>query len=227
MKVLGVIPARAGSKGVKKKNIKLLNGKPLIYYTIKESLLSNLDKVVVSTESDEVESISLSFGIDVIKRPAELARDESSALSVINHAILKLDDCFDAVMILQPTSPFRTRNHINEALNIFENDKEADSLVSVVKVPHGFHFSKQMQLNDNYLCGGKSFTRRQELEDHFYARNGAAIYLSKTEIINKSILGEKIKPYFMNKIDSIDIDDSEDWFLAEAILKFKSSNKVF
>ena len=65
------------------------------------------------------------------------------------------------------------------------------------------------------------------MEDHFYARNGAAIYLSKTEIINKSILGEKIKPYFMNKIDSIDIDDSEDWFLAEAILKFKSSNKVF
>ena len=227
MKVLGVIPARGGSKGIRKKNIKLLNGKPLIYYTIVESLKSKLDRVIVSTESEEIASIALSYGIETIKRPNKLAEDESSALSVIKDVLSKIDDTFDTVMLLQPTSPFRTRNHINEALNIFENDKEADSLVSVVKVPHGFHFSKQMQLNDNYLCGGKSFTRRQELEDHFYARNGAAIYLSKTEIINKSILGEKIKPYFMNKIDSIDIDDSEDWFLAEAILKFKSSNKVF
>ena len=225
MKVLGVIPARAGSKGIRKKNIKLLNGKPLIYYTIVESLKSKLDRVIVSTESEEIASIALSYGIETIKRPNKLAEDESSALSVIKDVLSKIDDTFDTVMLLQPTSPFRTRNHINEALNIFENDKEADSLVSVVKVPHGFHFSKQMRIDKNYLYGGESFIRRQDLNNEYYARNGAAIYISKIDILEENILGKKIKPYFMNKIDSIDIDDLEDWFLVESIFYFKSHTK--
>lgn len=222
MKVLGVIPAREGSKGIRKKNIKLLNGMPLIYYTIVESLKSKLDRVVVSTESEEIASISLSYGIETIKRPNKLAEDESSALSVIKHAVSKIDDNFDAVMLLQPTSPFRTNKHIDEALEIFEKDKDADSLVSVVKVPHRFHISKQMRIDKNYLYGGASFMRRQDLNNEYYARNGAAIYISKIDILEENILGKKIKPYFMNKIDSIDIDDLEDWFLAEAIFKLKS-----
>ena len=225
MKVLGVIPARGGSKGIRKKNIKLLNGKPLIYYTIVESLKSKLDRVIVSTESEEIASIALSYGIETIKRPNKLAEDESSALSVIKDALSKIDDTFDTVMLLQPTSPFRTKKHIDEALEIFEKDKDADSLVSVVKVPHRFHFSKQMRIDKNYLYGGESFIRRQDLNNEYYARNGAAIYISKIDILEKNILGKKIKPYFMNKIDSIDIDDLEDWFLVESIFYFKSHTK--
>ena len=82
-----------------------------------------------------------------------------------------------------------------------------------------------MRIDKNYLYGGESFIRRQDLNNEYYARNGAAIYISKIDILEENILGKRIKPYFMNKIDSIDIDDLEDWFLVESIFYFKSYTK--
>ena len=219
MRILGVIPARGGSKGIRKKNLKLLCGQPLIYYTIKASSNSNLDRVIVSTDSEELIKISNSLGAEVLKRPSELAKDDSTTLAVLEHVLQSINESYDAIMVLQPTSPLRRKEHINESIEIFKNDNEADSLVSVVKVPHNFYPYKQMSLDNGYLFGGKNIFRRQDLHENLYARNGAAIYISRINILNKSILGDKTLPYFMNKIDSIDIDDMEDWFLVESILK--------
>jgi len=216
MKILGVIPARGGSNEIPRKNIKLLNGKPLIVYTIESALASNLDKVVVSTDCKEIARISKDHGAIVVMRPDELAQDSSPTIVAIQDVILKISNKYNAVMTLQPTSPLRTEKHINEAIDLFKNDKSADSLVSIVKVPHNFMPEKLMTLNGKYLTGSGDVKRRQEILT-MYARNGAAIYLTKTEILNDCMFGGKILPYFMSKICSFDIDDMEDWEIVERL----------
>ena len=218
MKILGVIPARGGSKGIPKKNIKLLNGKPLIAYTIEVALASNLDKVVVSTDCEEIASISKEYGADVIMRSENLAQDNTPTLPVLKDTINKIDSEYDAVMTLQPTSPFRTTKHIDEAIELFTSDKEADSLVSVVEVPHNFMPEKLMSINDKYLVGDIEARRRQDM-GVMYARNGAVIYITKTNKIQNYIFGGRILPFFMDKMSSFDIDDMQDWSVAQYLLK--------
>ncbi len=219
MKTIGIIPARGGSKGIYKKNIKILFGKPLIFYTIEAALKSNLDRVIVSTDDPLIKEISINYGAEVIDRPADFANDDTPTLPVIQHAISKVDIIYNAFMVLQPTSPLRTYIHINEAIDLFENNEDADSLVSVVKVPHHFTPEKIMTYDGNFLKGNLKIDRRQEVNS-YYARNGAAIYLTRIERINQFIIGGNILPYFMNKLDSIDIDDDEDFRIAEMFLKF-------
>ena len=218
MKILGIIPARGGSKGIPKKNIKLLNGKPLIAYTIEAALASNLDRVIVSTDCKEIAGISKEYGAEVIIRSFNLAEDTTPTLPVLQHVVSKLEVEFDAVMTLQPTSPLRTSKHINEAIELFESDKEVDSLVSVVEVPHNYMPEKLMSFDGKYLTGNREVKRRQEIST-MYARNGAAIYITKTEKLGEYIFGGKILPYFMSKIKSFDIDDMEDWEIVERIIK--------
>ena len=155
MKILGIIPARGGSKGIPKKNIKLLNGKPLIAYTIEAALASNLDRVIVSTDCKEIAGISKEYGAEVIIRSFNLAEDTTPTLPVLQHVVSKLEVEFDAVMTLQPTSPLRTSKHINEAIELFESDKEVDSLVSVVEVPHNYMPEKLMSFDGKYLTGNR------------------------------------------------------------------------
>ena len=218
MKIIGIIPARGGSKGIPKKNIKLLNGKPLIAYTIEQALKSKLNKVIVSTDCDEIADISRKYGLEVIMRPIELAQDNTPTLPVLLDVVNKLDEKYDCVMTLQPTSPLRTLNHINEAIKLFENNKDADSLVSVVELPHNFMAEKLMNIEGKYLVGNSEVKRRQEMEIS-YARNGAAIYITKTEKLGEYIFGGKILPYIMKKIDSFDIDDMEDWEIVERLVE--------
>lgn len=220
MKILGIIPARGGSKGIPKKNIKLLGGKPLIAYTIEAALNSSLARVIVSTDCKEIAEISASYGADVMIRPVHLAQDDTPTLPVLQYVLSQTGEAFDAVMTLQPTSPFRTLKHINEAMELFDSDQSADSLVSVVDVPHAFTPQKIMTFNGRYLFGSTEVKRRQEAEK-YYARNGAAIYITKTERLAEYVFGGKILPYFMKKIDSIDIDDMEDWKIAERIANIK------
>ena len=215
MKILGIIPARGGSKGIPKKNIKLLNGKPLIAYTIEAALASNLDRVIVSTDCKEIAGISKEYGAEVIIRSFNLAEDTTPTLPVLQHVVSKLEVEFDAVMTLQPTSPLRTSKHINEAIELFESDKEVDSLV---EVPHNYMPEKLMSFDGKYLTGNREVKRRQEIST-MYARNGAAIYITKTEKLGEYIFGGKILPYFMSKIKSFDIDDMEDWEIVERIIK--------
>ena len=215
MKILGIIPARGGSKGIPRKNIKLLNGKPLIAYTIEAALASNLDRVIVSTDCKEIAGISKEYGAEVIIRSFNLAEDTTPTLPVLQHVVSKLEVEFDAVMTLQPTSPLRTSKHINEAIELFESDKEVDSLV---EVPHNYMPEKLMSFDGKYLTGNREVKRRQEIST-MYARNGAAIYITKTEKLGEYIFGGKILPYFMSKIKSFDIDDMEDWEIVERIIK--------
>lgn len=220
MKILGIIPARGGSKGIPKKNIKLLNGKPLIAYTIANALASNLDRVIVSTDNEEISRISKECGAEVIIRPDNLAEDKTPTIHVLQDAVSRLDEKFDCIMTLQPTSPLRNSEHINEAIKLFESDKEADSLVSIVEVPHNYMPEKLMSLDGKYLFGNNDIKRRQDLPI-MYARNGAAIYVTKTERLNEYIFGGKALPYFMNKKFSFDLDDMEDWELLECLIKNK------
>jgi len=226
MKVLGIIPARGGSKGIPRKNIKLLNGKPLISYSIRAARESRLlDRVVVSTEDEEIAATARAFGAEVVMRPADLARDDTPTLAVLQRVVSDLrGDCYecDAVMTLQPTSPLRTARHIDEAIRTMGADPLADSLVSCVAVPHNFTPSSLMRLsNQGYLTPyleGAPITRRQEKEV-LYARNGAAIYLTRVERLANYVFGGRLLPYYMDAEASVDIDTMEDWARAAAILQ--------
>ena len=217
MKVYGVVPARGGSKGIPQKNIKLLNGRPLISYTIEAALKSDLDDVLVSTDCPEVAAVAEQHGAAVAMRDPSLALDDTPTHLVLQSLVDIIGPDYGAIMTLQPTSPLRNDKHINEALDLFVEDDNADSLVSVTRVPHNFLPEKIMRYNDAYLIGDNRPKRRQ-LHQEFYARNGAAIYISKMSLVTQCVFGGNILPYFMSKVASFDIDDYEDWEIVERIL---------
>lgn len=225
MRLLAVIPARGGSKGIPRKNIRDLAGLPLIAYSIKAGqAASSVDRLIVSTEDDEIAAVSSRYGAEVIKRPKSLARDDAPTRPVLEHAV----DCLartgyrpDAVLTLQPTSPLRTARHIDEAVAIFESDPTADSLVSCVRVPHIFHPNSVMKrAADGSLVPfipGPPITRRQDKEP-VYARNGAAIYITRVDRVCDFVFGGRLLSYEMSMEESVDIDDEEDWRRTERYL---------
>jgi CMP-N,N'-diacetyllegionaminic acid synthase len=233
MKFLAVIPARKGSKGLPGKNIRLLGGRPLVQYTIEAALNSSLlDSVVVSTDDEEVSRLSEKLGVEVIRRPAELATDTSTTQSVIEHTleILSLKAYVpEAVVTLQPTSPLRDHVHIDRAIEVYLNDPKADSLVSCVPVPHIYHPDSVMKQNDRGYLIPDNFnphpTRRQDKRPVF-ARNGAAIYITKTSQISRYIFGGNLLLFEMPMQDSIDIDSQEDLEMAEILLQLRNSRKT-
>lgn len=226
MRVLGIIPARGGSKGIPRKNMKLLNEVPLINYTINSAKESKLiSKLVVSSDDDEIIAHSKSLGVLVpFKRPENLATDDSPTIDSIIHAIDFFESeglYFDAVCLLQVTSPFRTANFIDEAISKFSRSK-FDSLISVTKVPH--HYNPHWvfeEKNGSLEISTKEtniITRRQDLPIT-YIRDGA-IYLTKVHVLKErmSVLGENLG-YIMSEQESfINIDTDEDWLKAERFL---------
>lgn len=232
---LAIITARGGSKGIPRKNIRKIAGKPLIEYTFEAVRNSKLiNRCIVSTDSDEIINYSKSEGIEVpFKRPNDLATDESLSIDVLIHALNYLKDkenyIPDYVITLQPTTPLRTGEDIDNAIKIILNDNDADSLVSGVEVPHRYIPHSLMQFKGKYIehyIKEIRIYRRQE-KPNFYARNGAAIYISKNELImkEKKIIGNKCLPYFMPKERSIDIDDAFDWEIAKCFLRKISESK--
>ncbi len=230
MNIVAIIPARGGSKGIVGKNKKLLIGKPLIQYTLDAALASSQFKlIIVSTDDQDIADLCLSQNVQVQFRPEHLCGDLVPTLPVLQHVISNSNIDIDAVMTLQPTSPLRTSQHIIEAIELFKQNHEADSLVSVVKVPHNFNPESLMKIEGNYLVNYlevNPILRRQDKKTYF-ARNGAAIYITKRQQLEKSIFGGKIIGYEMAAIDSLDIDNIEDWEMAELILskRFISPNK--
>lgn len=229
LKILCIIPARSGSKGVRKKNLKKLCGKSLIEYTIDEIKKSKLiNRTILSSDDDEIINFCKNKNIEVpFKRPKNLSEDNSSMLSVIEHAVKFLKDNEDykpdIILLLQPTSPLRSYKNIDEALNKLI-DSDADSIVSVIELPHNFNPYSIMKLERDHLIPYLEYDEKKnirQLKPIFYARNGAAIYaFTYNCLINKkSIYGDKILPYFMKKEESIDIDDEIDLVFAEALLK--------
>lgn len=229
MKVLGLIPARAGSKGVKGKNTKLLNGIPLIGYTIEAALRSQLiHKVVVSTEDALTAEISKELGAEVpFLRPNHLATDQSPTIDTVLHAVdyfVKTRQHFDAVCLLQPTVPFRKTNDIDGAIEQFRKN-DVDALFSVSRVPDKFNPHWTFLLHDDRqqlrLATGEQeiITRRQDLPDAFI-RDGS-IYLTKTKVLleKKSLYGERIGYYEKEGGVDLNIDTLEDWAMAEKIIQ--------
>ena len=223
MNIISIIPARGGSKGIPRKNIKLLNGKPLISYSIDASnSCSLIDETYVSTEDAEISEISKGNNAEVIERPDELAGDDSSSIDVILHVLDYLEnkgELPDLFVLLQPTSPLRTSEDIEASINSFL-ESDCDSLVSVCALDHRslLNFS----LEDGFLVQNNNEalfnSRRQDIPTH-YSLNGA-IYITTPEFIrkNKSFYSDKTIPHVMSKEKSIDIDTSFDFKLAEFLL---------
>lgn len=226
MRILGIIPARGGSKGIPRKNIRPMAGKPLIYYSIAAAQLSNsVDRLVVSTDDAEIADVSRSFGVEVRMRPAALAADDTPTRDVLQHVVEELASQGyrpDAVMTLQPTSPLRTAQHIDAAASLFAADPQADSLVSCIEVPHIFHPRSVMRRNDaGYLVpflDSSQPTRRQDKEP-VVARNGAAVYITRTGRLRDYVFGGKLIAFMMDADESIDIDTMDDFNAAERVLQ--------
>jgi N-acylneuraminate cytidylyltransferase len=168
----------------------------------------------------KIAGISEEWGASVILRDQRLAQDDTPSLAVLQSLISTIGTEYDAIMTLQPTSPLRNFEHINQALDIFIKDESADSLVSVVRVPHNCLPEKIMYLDGLYLQG-KNKPKRRQLTEHLYARNGAAIYITKIALLEECIFGGNVLPYVMNKLESFDIDDTEDWEIIEKFLSVK------
>jgi len=226
--VLAVIPARGGSKELPRKNIKLVNGKPLIYYTIREAKKSTyLSKIVVSTDDDEIGEISSDYGIQVVKRPKKLARDETTMEDVICHVIKYLERLekfhADIVVILQPTSPLREVEDIDGAIKKFLKGR-ADSVISVVKVNHPLHWTYVLRDNsklERFIKNEKFVYRRQDTQQ-MYQLNGAVYVTSAKNItLRRKILDGNIKAYIMLQERSIDIDSQLDFDFAEYLMNKK------
>lgn len=223
MKILGIIPARGGSKGLPGKNIKLLAGKPLIAHSIEAAINSELSKIIVSTDDETIAEVAKLYGAEVpFTRPADLASDHAKSLDVCMHALLTMEELdgvkYDAIMLLQPTAPFRTTNDINKAIELMRNNSNADSVISVVDVeghhPARMKFLDKGVLVDPPFCETYENQNRQELKP-MYIRNGA-IYLTKREILlNNSYKGKNCLGLVMSKARSSNIDTLLDFKLAE------------
>ena len=219
---LAIIPARGGSKRLPRKNILDLCGKPLISWSIEAALKSKyISKVVVSSDDEEILNISSNFGADIIKRPYELANDTATTFDAIKHTINNLEK-YDYIVLLQPTSPLRNENQIDEAIELLE-EKQADAIVSVCEMDHSPLWSNTLPEDGNmrgFLREEILNKRSQDLEK-YYRLNGA-VYICKTDKLleNKSFfLKDNIFAYIMDRKSSIDIDEEIDFLFAERVLE--------
>ncbi|GAA0078692.1 acylneuraminate cytidylyltransferase family protein [Clostridium sp. CTA-5] len=224
-KILAIIPARGGSKGISEKNIKLLNDKPLIAYSIEQCKKSKyIDKVIVSTDSKKIAEISKKYGADIpFIRPSYLAQDTTPGIKPIIHAINWFKDNgdeFEYVICAQCTSPFRKYEQIDEAIERLINE-DADSIVSICESEISPYWMKELHQGKikDFLTGNIFYSRRQDVPK-IYSLNGA-IYIAKKDILlkNENWYTENTLGYVMDKYSSLDIDDILDFKFAEYLIK--------
>lgn len=224
--MLAIIPARSGSKGVPKKNIKELAGAPLISYTIKAAKKSEfITRIIVSTDSEEIADVATKYGAEVpFLRPAELATDDAKAIDVYLYTIERLnlenDEQINEFLVLLPTSPLRNYMDIDQAIKIFKK-KNADSVISVTETEYPPQWIKRISekgILEDYFQGMNNLNR-QEYEKT-YIPNGA-IYIFKYNVLKKeyNYYTDKTYPYIMPNIRSIDIDTPLDFMIAEYLIK--------
>tara|TARA_B100000029_G_scaffold514404_1_gene617080 strand:- start:1263 stop:1979 length:717 start_codon:yes stop_codon:yes gene_type:complete len=232
LKILAIIPARGGSKSVPGKNIRELNGKPLIAYTIESAkkIKDKFHRIIVSTDDEKIAEISKTYGADVpFIRPSDLATDKTPTYPVLQHAVHFVENQdsinIDLIMLLQPTAPFRTTEDILNCLKLSQTSN-TDSVISVVQVfSHHPILMKKIEKNrlTHFSIEEKEGTPRQLYKPPAYMRNGA-IYLTKrdTLIEKNSIWGDSITPYIMPQERSHNIDDEIDFITSELVMR-KSS----
>lgn len=224
MKNIAIIPARSGSKGLKDKNIKNLNGKPLMVYSIEAAKKSELfDCIHVSTDSENYAQIAKEFGADVpFLRDENLATDEADTWDTLRFVLqkyAKLGQEYDTVTLLQPTSPLRDARDIQNAFQVME-EKQADSVISVCRAEHSPLLCNT--LNEEGSMQGfidMNVVGRRQTCAAYYQLNGA-IYIQKTDVLmeKKDLYGEKSYAYIMSSEHSVDIDSELDFIIAEAIM---------
>lgn len=212
-----VIPARGGSKGIPRKNLRFLAGRPLISYVIENSKKSKyIDTVVVSTDDHEISYIAEKYGAEIIHRPAEMAGDDVPLDPVIYHAVIEKERLegivYDVVITIQPTSPLLSTATIDAAIEIFL-EKEADTLLSVVDDRH-LSWTKQ---NDRFIPNYSTRKNRQYLPSNF-RETGGIVIARKSVVTEKSRFGNKVEVIEVAKSEALDIDDEMDWWVAEKLL---------
>src|SRR5262245_50975682 len=227
MRVLGLIPARGGSKGVPRKNLKLLCGQPLLFYTARAALASHkLSRVILSTEDPEIAAVGRECGLEVpFLRPAELARDSTPTLPVAQHAMRWMEDSgdrFDALCLLQPTNPLRRTQDIDACIELLENTN-SDAVATVLQVPHEYNphwVYFRAEDGSLRLSTGEAIpiARRQELPPAYH-REGS-VYVVKRNVLleDNSFYGAKFIGYEIQRERSVNIDSLTDWELAETLL---------
>jgi CMP-N,N'-diacetyllegionaminic acid synthase len=217
---LAIVPARSGSKRIKNKNILNLNGKPLIEYTINAGSNSKyIDRVIVSSDSKKILTIAHKIGAETILRPYDLSSDTASPSAVVKH-VLETVSNYDYIVLLQPTSPLRNSEHIDEAIETLE-EKKADAVISVCKTDHNIMWKNTLPNNKNmrnFLIDGAE-KRSQELEN-YYRINGA-IYICKADRMiqeNSFFIKDHLYAYEMSRDKSVDIDEPLDFKWAEFLM---------
>jgi CMP-N-acetylneuraminic acid synthetase len=224
MVILGLIPARAGSKGIPRKNELELAGRTLVERTVDAARASGvIDRLVLTTDSDAVAEIGRRAGIGVIRRPAQLARDDTPMLPVIEHALAEIERegwACDAVALLQPTQPLRRPEHIQAAVRLLE-ETGASSVVGVVRIPPHFAPQYAMRVEGErllpYLAAGAGPTRRQDAEAA-YSRDGTIYLARRTTLRSGDLYGDDCRPLVVPPEESANLDTPADWRRAEALL---------
>ncbi|MBD3830053.1 MAG: acylneuraminate cytidylyltransferase family protein [Arcobacter sp.] len=224
---LAIIPARGGSKRLPRKNILDLCGKPLISYSIEAGLKSKyISKVVVTSDDNEILTISKEYGAVTINRPEYLANDTATTFDALEHTINSLEK-YDYIVLLQPTSPLRNEKHIDEAIELL-NEKDANAVISVCETEHSPLWCNTLdeELNMSNFLSKEILNKRSQDLPKYYRINGA-IYICKTEELLKNkgfFLKDKVFAYIMDKKDSVDIDEEIDFKLAQFCLTLQGKN---
>ncbi|AOW19512.1 acylneuraminate cytidylyltransferase family protein [Urechidicola croceus] len=223
MKVLGIIPARGGSKGVKKKNIRIVDGLPLISYTIKAAQESELlTHFLVTTDSDEIIDVVKTTNSDFYKRDIKNAQDTSPIEPVIEEVLNTLDDSYDLIVLLQPTAPIRTGKDIDNVIQMFFDNSDTKSVVSVIELSD-IHPARMYSIDNSLIMHSinkeNERKRRQELES-VYIRNGC-IYAITTDAfkLHKKVILDTKKAYVMPENLWANVDTERDLLILEVLIK--------
>ncbi len=229
-KVLGIITARGGSKGIPRKNLALLLGKPLLQYTAEAALAaSTLSDIILSTDDEDIAEVGRSCGLEVpFMRPKELATDDTPTLPVMQHAVNFLQNLgreYEAVCLLQPTSPLRSAEHIDACVRMLF-DEDADAVITVLPVPHQYNPHWVYFQGDNgtlRLGTGETepIPRRQELPPAFH-REGSVYVVRRDVLLQKnSLYGNRLLGYALDPDQSVNIDDPDQLRRAEELLQLR------
>lgn len=222
--VIAVVPARGGSKGIPRKNLVPIAGRSLVAWAVAAGLdAATVQRVVVSTDDDEIATEATAVGAEVLRRPAALGGDATPMLSVVQHAV---DELFagteGVVVLLQPTSPLRQAHHVDRCVRALL-DSDADAAVTIVRVPHQFAPGSLLEREGDVvraLVPEAATARRRQDKPTLFARNGPAVIATHSTVVRSgSLYGDTTVGVEMTKLESVDIDDIDDLRLVEALLR--------
>lgn len=219
---LVIIPARKGSKGVPNKNKRLLKDKPLISWTIDIAISTGLKNIVVSSDDENILEIAKTKRVSALKRPNELAQDNTPMIGVIDHCIDNFGKKFKAILLLQPTSPFRTSEQIIESIKLFESNKDCDGVISVRRLLDG-HPSMVKKISsagflEPFCIPEDEGAGRNNLKPYAYIRTGSIYLIQMSHYLkNKTVKSGRILPLIMEGIYNVNIDEEIDFLTAQVI----------